>query len=1318
MLFVNNEIAQKFINNKAEINDDVTKISKQEFEGWTNLVYLKIPESVKEIENGTFANCLNIHYLECDPKWFSYIPKTDISSINIPKYIKELKSDSFKNFSGLKKIVLPNDIIIKDSKIFDECENLTDINCNENLFIHLSMKTKIRCHKKETTKYNINAIQPESKRIHDEVNNINCNEVKPYNKELKEMTTNDLMTTDSSKYKKYQKYIEKVMFYIDQCPYPKKYKPENTTLEEISNICGVVCHEIKNEIILRPVQILSILVLLDEILNNNESHGSIGEIKTGEGKSIIITILAIILTKYEHNVDIVTPNLELAKRDQKNQSHFFKLFNIQTGVLFHLENDEQFMKSYIRENRFSNKSGYNIEIFKNPVVYSTNGNFEFAYLHSLTTISKYEHKFDIVLIDEVDSMFIDELDEPAIISESVKYSNYEDILKTVFLASNERSSTIAQSLNEATGNTIIFKESDIELLKRAANKAMNLHPKIDYLVRDNEIIIIDQSTHYQKKGSRFNQYVHEMLHIKENIQVEDASHPIMQITQHAYFNLYRKIIGVTGTIGSKDDEKLLMNGYKVNVFKFPRNRISQLEVYLKKRPDSIQNIFDMVSNEITKETNKGRPVIVIWDSIKCAEDFIKSNEYLNAQKITAEDVISDRDSIKNAGKAKSVTVATLAVGRGVDIIVSNESLEAGGLHVIIPMCMRNQRSLEQAVGRTGRQGQPGSVSIYISNYDQYEKNPKFVQKDENLLNIELEFWKYMKTTYKWMLVPLTYNFPQTPIFPFGADYKMAMKILSKYIVLFIYRSSLMKDRDPKNIIEIFRNLSLRMTQISWLFFFYKLYNDENVNDYEHCKDQYNDFIKELNEYFPQNKNMLQNGNNVQNENNVKDEINAQNVLDYMKNLISITDDDVVYESGIKITATLLDVMYSQDSFLEKVIRYIFNLASPLIKNKISWQKISSGSLSVLKHFLISKGYLKSAVQMNSFNTICDAFNGLFSKKKEAKFPTFKNIATNLGQNLAHVIMPDKTVKKKIHYENKIPLLTNDFIRKTMDLANWIYDKYQNELDQYNSSKPGQSEFPKPVIGCYTPYFYCKDELDTRYVLIKGTNFNVGGDVVTDLSCTEISEEINGKLIHFHKGFFIASQNIYKEIINDLGKFEKIYFIGHSYGASVASILCLLAKSNKDLSDKEIYAMAFAPAPAMSYCPEDIADCIFVFINNHDPIPRCCAYNISKALDHYKDDNFIQTLKEFIEKNEIPKNIVEFIKVIVESILNGIIDVKNTQVRTVKGVIFSIGLFETSNLNDCRILDENDIGDELNINFQEFADHRMKSYIETFNKYFA
>ena len=106
---------------------------------------------------------------------------------------------------------------------------------------------------------------------------------------------------------------------------------------------------------------LSILVLLDEILNNNESHGSIGEIKTGEGKSIIITILAIILTKYEHNVDIVTPNLELAKRDQKNQSHFFKLFNIQTGVLFHLENDEQFMKT----------KSYKISI-KGPIVNSIN----------------------------------------------------------------------------------------------------------------------------------------------------------------------------------------------------------------------------------------------------------------------------------------------------------------------------------------------------------------------------------------------------------------------------------------------------------------------------------------------------------------------------------------------------------------------------------------------------------------------------------------------------------------------------------------------------------------------------------------------------------------------------------------------------------------------------------------------------------------------------------------------------------------------------------------------------------------------------------
>lgn len=147
-------------------------------------------------------------------------------------------------------------------------------------------------------------------------------------------------------------------------------------------------------------------------------------------------------------------------------------------------------------------------------------------------------------------------------------------------------------------------------------------------------------------------------------------------------------------------------------------------------------------------------------------------------------------------------------------------------------------------------------------------------------------------------------------------------------------------------------------------------------------------------------------------------------------------------------------------------------------------------------------------------------------------------------------------------------------------------------------------------------------------------------------------------------------------------------------------------------------MAFAPAPAMSYCPEDIADCIFVFINHHDPIPRCCAYNISKALDYYKSDRLFLFIKEGLEKFDFLKDIFVYIKVIADLILNGWIDVQNTQVRTVKGVIFSIGLFETGNLNECRILDENDIGDEINIDVQNFMDHKISNYIQSFDKYFA
>ena len=176
-----------------------------------------------------------------------------------------------------------------------------------------------------------------------------------------------------------------------------------------------------------------------------------------------------------------------------------------------------------------------------------------------------------------------------------------------------------------------------------------------------------------------------MIEIKEGFKPKENSVETCLITQKGYFNLYRKIVGVTGTIGSPGDEDILKDGYNVELFRLPRHFESQMKELIKNRPSKISQLYKDVCDEIIQEKNKGRPVLVIWDSIFNAEQFANQRSFLLAQKILGVNPDLDRKSIKRAGKAEIVTIATSAAGRGVDIKLSKKAIEAGGLHVIIPM---------------------------------------------------------------------------------------------------------------------------------------------------------------------------------------------------------------------------------------------------------------------------------------------------------------------------------------------------------------------------------------------------------------------------------------------------------------------------------------------------------------------------------------------------------------------------------------------------------------------------------------------------------
>lgn len=196
------------------------------------------------------------------------------------------------------------------------------------------------------------------------------------------------------------------------------------------------------------------------------------------------------------------------------------------------------------------------------------------------------------------------------------------------------------------------------------------------------------------------------------------------VTQNDFFNMYKKIVGVTGTIRTKKDEKDLRDIYHVKLFKCPRHFIREKEKRILQRPGNLEGIIGQVEGEIQEMNAEGRPALVIMDSISNVLDFCRVTSF-NVNTIMGVNPKQDKTSMGVAGRSGMVTIATSAAGRGMDIKLTDEAKNNVGLHVIIPFLMPNQRALEEAAGRSGRQGQPGSHSIYVSDEDYYISSKAF-----------------------------------------------------------------------------------------------------------------------------------------------------------------------------------------------------------------------------------------------------------------------------------------------------------------------------------------------------------------------------------------------------------------------------------------------------------------------------------------------------------------------------------------------------------------------------------------------------------------
>ena len=476
--------------------------------------------------------------------------------------------------------------------------------------------------------------------------------------------------------------------------------------------------------------------------------GKIAEMKTGEGKTLVSTLPAYLNSLTNKGVHIVTVNDYLAKRDSAWMGKVFDYLGVSTGCITNNLDDVERKKNY-----------------QCDITYATNNELGFDYLrdnmkYELIEMVQRSHNFCIV--DEVDSILIDESRTPLIISGKL------DDKTTLYLTSNEFIKYLQKNdfeLDEKNKNAILtdagidkienlakqkgilknnnfYDPGNLDLVHHInqALKANLLFKKdTDYIVRNEKVQIIDEFTGRVLDGRRFSDGLHQAIEAKENVKVEEENQTLASITYQNYFRLYKKLAGMTGTAMTESEE--FHDIYKLNVVSIPTNRKMLRKDFNDQIFRTEKEKYNAITNKIIECNKKGQPVLVGTTSIEKSE---KISTYLNQKKIkhnvlNAKQHEKEAKIIAEAGKIKAITIATNMAGRGTDIklggnkdfiedgkkvdvneIRKNESQvkDLGGLFIIGTERHESRRIDNQLRGRSGRQGDPGSTIFFISLQDE------------------------------------------------------------------------------------------------------------------------------------------------------------------------------------------------------------------------------------------------------------------------------------------------------------------------------------------------------------------------------------------------------------------------------------------------------------------------------------------------------------------------------------------------------------------------------------------------------------------------
>ena len=492
----------------------------------------------------------------------------------------------------------------------------------------------------------------------------------------------------------------------------KEQLAQGASLDDILPEAFAVVREASVRVLgLRPfdVQVIGGVVL---------HEGKIAEMKTGEGKTLAATLPVYLNALTGEGVHVVTVNDYLARRDSEWMGGIYRFLGLSVGVIVHDLDKEARRAAY-----------------GSDVTYGTNNEFGFDYLRDNMefSLSNYvQRPFNYAIVDEVDSILIDEARTPLIISGPAEKSTrmYHDINQIIPRLNREKDYTI-----EEKTRTVALTEAGVahaeKLLKvdnlydprhmlmvHHINQALKAHTlfkrDVDYIVKEGEVIIVDEFTGRLMPGRRYSEGLHQALEAKEGVRVESENQTLATITFQNYFRMYKKLSGMTGTADTEAPE--FKKIYKLDVAVIPTHKKMIREDF----PDVIYRNeaekFQAIIEEIKRLHTKGQPVLVGTISIDKSEQLAKvlSRQGIKHSVLNAKNHQLEAEIVASAGQKGVVTISTNMAGRGTDIVLGEGVTDLGGLHILGTERHESRRIDNQLRGRSGRQGDPGSSRFYLS----------------------------------------------------------------------------------------------------------------------------------------------------------------------------------------------------------------------------------------------------------------------------------------------------------------------------------------------------------------------------------------------------------------------------------------------------------------------------------------------------------------------------------------------------------------------------------------------------------------------------